>query len=106
MDHRTGPLSFSAAGTVVQTSWASVTATGNYTGKDTATNRTQMITTAHYADEYRSWTSPSTPPANPAYWPVVGVMTVPGAWLRDALIAVAMLDLGGLCPPLPDRAAA
>jgi hypothetical protein len=79
-----GPLSFENNGSVRRDSSAGVAATGHYTGSGSATNRKQTITIQHFLDEYRCWTNPnSTPPANPGNWPVVGVATVPGTWVRD-----------------------
>lgn len=79
-----GALSFSANGSVTRDSTMSVTALTEVPGStNTITNRKQVITIGQSMDHYRCWQSPTTPPANPAYWPQYSVVVVPGVWKRD-----------------------
>lgn len=76
-----GGLSFGKNGTRTMSSGIGVEAAGNVQGQNsTATNRKQVINTAHRYDEYRCWTSTSTPPASVGNWPVVAAVTIPGEW--------------------------
>ena len=76
-----GGLSFAKSGTRTMSSAIGVEATGNVQGQNsTATNRKQVINTAHRYDEYRCWTSNTTPPASVGNWPVVAAVTIPGEW--------------------------